>query len=124
MPFLAALPCSDCLLGSQRGKPQVAQPLHACAQIAGAFFGLPPLLRALGQPAELTQRVAAYLLCLLPAVWVDAVYRPLNRTLVAMSITQPQMWCVGAGPGSAVLLRGRPGAPRLPMSHCLCPRPL
>ncbi|GAB4814513.1 hypothetical protein N2152v2_001559 [Parachlorella kessleri] len=63
--------------------------------ITGFFLGLPHLLTAIGQPEELAQHVGRYLLTLLPAVWVDAFYRPLNRTLVALGIVQPQMWVGG-----------------------------
>lgn len=48
--------------------------LHALP-ITALFFGLPALLRTLGQPAELCDRVGPYLAALAPAVWIDAVYR-------------------------------------------------
>ena len=33
------------------------------------------MLRAIGHPEELARHVGRYLLALLPAVWVDALYR-------------------------------------------------
>ncbi|PSC71055.1 MATE efflux family isoform A [Micractinium conductrix] len=64
--------------------------LH-CLPIAAAFVSLPALLAALGQPAEVCALVRAYLLALLPNLFIDAVARPLNRILVAQRMTQPQM---------------------------------
>ncbi|KAI7842583.1 hypothetical protein COHA_003687 [Chlorella ohadii] len=62
-----------------------------CIPITGLFVAVPSLLAAAGQPAEMTAAVRAYLLALLPNLWLDAVARPLNRILVAQRITQPQM---------------------------------
>lgn len=64
--------------------------LH-CLPITALFVGVPYLLAALGQPADVCALVRAYLLALLPNLFVDAVARPLNRILVAQRITQPQM---------------------------------
>eukprot|EP00887_Chlorella_sp_A99_P006737 scaffold3.g6737.t1 len=66
--------------------------LPHCALISGLFLGLPHLLRHLGQPAELCAAVGAFLLMLLPFLWLEALNRPLNRILVAQSITAPQAW--------------------------------
>lgn len=38
-----------------------------------------------------------YILISLPGVWLDTVDRPMNRMLVAQSITAPQMWISGFG---------------------------
>ncbi|PRW60882.1 MATE efflux family [Chlorella sorokiniana] len=60
--------------------------------IAITFASLPALLKRLGQAEEVTRLLGPYLLALLPAVWVDAFYRPFNRILVAQHVTMPQMW--------------------------------
>lgn len=46
-----------------------------CVPISAFFLGLPSLLAALGQPADMCAMVQAYLLALLPNLWVDAVAR-------------------------------------------------
>lgn len=43
--------------------------------IAAVFAALPYVLTLLGQPPEVTRLLGPYLLALLPAVWIDAVYR-------------------------------------------------
>jgi Na+-driven multidrug efflux pump len=43
--------------------------------IAGLFGGIAPLLLRMGQPKELVSLVSRYLWTLLPAVWIDAIYR-------------------------------------------------
>jgi len=43
--------------------------------ITGLFVAVPSLLAAAGQPAEMTAAVRAYLLALLPNLWLDAVAR-------------------------------------------------
>lgn len=54
-------------------------PAHACSHcsipITGLFVSVPSLLAAAGQPAEMTVAVRAYLLALLPNLWLDAVAR-------------------------------------------------
>lgn len=48
--------------------------LH-CLPISALFVAAPSLLAALGQPAEMAAMVRAYLLALLPNLWIDAVAR-------------------------------------------------
>lgn len=48
--------------------------LH-CLPITALFVGVPYLLAALGQPADVCALVRAYLLALLPNLFVDAVAR-------------------------------------------------
>lgn len=43
--------------------------------ITGLFVAVPSLLAAAGQPAEMTAAVRAYLLALLPNLWLDAMAR-------------------------------------------------
>lgn len=54
--------------------------LH-CLPISAAFVALPPLLSALGQPADVTGPVSAYLLALLPNLWLDSVARCVRSAL-------------------------------------------
>ena len=46
-----------------------------CVPISLLFLGVPSLLQALGQPADMCSLVRAYLLALLPNLWIDAVAR-------------------------------------------------
>lgn len=46
--------------------------------------------------AELAGLAARYMALLLPAVWLDAVQRPLTRVLVAQRVTAPQAACAFA----------------------------
>lgn len=48
--------------------------LH-CLPIAAMFVSVPMLLAALGQPADVCALVRAYLLALLPNLFIDAVAR-------------------------------------------------
>ena len=48
--------------------------LH-CLPITAMFVAVPHLLAALGQPADVCALVRAYLLALLPNLWIDAVAR-------------------------------------------------
>ena len=52
--------------------------MHPCRcsiPITGLFVAVPYLLAAAGQPADMTGNVRAYLLALLPNLWLDAVAR-------------------------------------------------
>ncbi|GFR42578.1 hypothetical protein Agub_g3505, partial [Astrephomene gubernaculifera] len=64
--------------------------LH-CLPLTGVLLGAPGLLRLLSREEELAGRAHRYILALIPAVWLDAAARPLNRILVAQRITRPQM---------------------------------
>lgn len=70
--------------------PTPLPPLCACAQavlflmlhtvpIALVFASLPALLRRLGQSPDVCALLRPYLLALLPAVWIDAVFRWLGQ---------------------------------------------
>ena len=48
--------------------------LH-CLPISAVFVAVPSLLAALGQPAEMCSMVRAYLLALLPNLWIDSLAR-------------------------------------------------
>ncbi|GLC34146.1 hypothetical protein PLESTB_000842400 [Pleodorina starrii] len=64
--------------------------LH-CLPITGVLLAAPRLLRYLSSEHELAVIAHKYILALIPAVWLDALARPLNRILVAQRITKPQM---------------------------------
>lgn len=64
--------------------------LH-CLAISGLLLGAPSLLQLLSGDQELADMAHRYILGLIPAVWLDAAARPLNRILVAQRITRPQM---------------------------------
>ncbi|EFJ52692.1 hypothetical protein VOLCADRAFT_115641 [Volvox carteri f. nagariensis] len=64
--------------------------LH-CLPITGVLLAAPHLLRYLSREHEMAVIAHKYILALIPAVWLDAMARPLNRILVAQRITKPQM---------------------------------
>ncbi|PNH12640.1 Multidrug and toxin extrusion protein 1 [Tetrabaena socialis] len=64
--------------------------LH-CLPITGLLLAAPHLLRYLSREEQLARMAHSYILALVPAVWLDALARPLNRVLVAQRITRPQM---------------------------------
>lgn len=59
------------------------------------FVAVPSLLAAAGQPADMTAAVRAYLLALLPNLWLDAVARwaPSQRSGVLHTL----LWQAMAG---------------------------
>ncbi|GIL46250.1 hypothetical protein Vafri_3278 [Volvox africanus] len=64
--------------------------LH-CVPITCLLLGAPHLLRYLSREHMLAVIAHKYIMALIPAIWLDAMARPLNRILVAQRITKPQM---------------------------------
>ncbi|KAG2492272.1 hypothetical protein HYH03_009512 [Edaphochlamys debaryana] len=64
--------------------------LH-CLPITGVLLGAPHVLRVLSRDEQLADQAHKYIVALIPAVWLDALARPLNRILVAQRISKPQM---------------------------------
>eukprot|EP00198_Chlamydomonas_reinhardtii_P003377 XP_001692713.1 integral membrane protein [Chlamydomonas reinhardtii] len=64
--------------------------LH-CLPMTALMLAAPALLRLLSRDEQLAGMAHKYILALIPAIWLDALARPLNRILVAQRISKPQM---------------------------------
>ncbi|KAG2423423.1 hypothetical protein HXX76_015294 [Chlamydomonas incerta] len=64
--------------------------LH-CLPMTALMLAAPALLRLLSRDPALAAMAHKYILALIPAIWLDALARPLNRILVAQRISKPQM---------------------------------
>ena len=62
-----------------------------CVPLSALVLALPAVMRWAGQDPRLVGDVRSFLLGVLPALWFEALGRPLNRILTAQSITQPQL---------------------------------